>query len=86
MMNEEIKNLTNEMKEVILKFSRYAAQLDDCIQSLERLLSDEDDKDSIRFLIQSYRRMRAEHNYNHPYDKLIEQENDIWNRLEEAAK
>lgn len=85
-MNDEIKNLLNEMEKVVMELHRNAAQLDDCIQSLGRLLSEEDDKDSIRFLIQSYRRMRVDYSHNHQYDNLYNKEVDIWNRLLDTTK
>lgn len=85
-MNDEIKNLINELKEVVMELHRNAGNLDDNITGLEYLLSEEDDKDSARFLIQSYRRSRAMYDHNHQYSELINKENDIWNRLLEASK
>ena len=85
-MNEEIKNLINELKEVVMELHRNAGHLDDNITSLEYLLSEEDDKDSVRFLIQSYRRTRAMYDHSHQYSELIDKENDIWQRLLKATK
>ena len=82
-MNDEIKNLIDELKEVVMELHRSAGNLDDCIQTMEQLLSEEDlnDKDCARFIIRSGNRSRAESDYNHQYYKLIDKENGIWQRL-----
>lgn len=82
-MNKEIKNLIDELKEVVMELHRSAGNLDDCIQTMEQLLSEEDlnDKDCARFIIQSGTRSRAESNYLHKYSELTDKENSIWRRL-----
>ena len=87
-MNEEIKNLINEMKEVVMELHRSAGNLDECIQGMERSLSemDADDKDEIRFTMRFFRKSRLDSEYVHKYDILVAREYDIWNRLLNTTK
>lgn len=86
-MNEEIKNLINEMKEVVMELHRSAGDLDDCIQSLERYLAHEKiAEDQIAFAIRLYKVKRIDHCNEHDYHKLVDKEYDIWNCLLDTTK
>lgn len=83
-MSEEIKNLIEEMKQVVLDLHRSAGDLDKYVQILEYEMADKKkpgDLDYIRAFVKCQHRYRLDTKKDKRYSSLDLREESIWTRL-----